>query len=73
MVFEAIAVVIYVLTFCAAFALGAKWEALRNVPSNAAIEGPGEDGVACTLEAKLCPDGTPVGRVGPNCEFAPCP
>lgn len=29
--------------------------------------------VACTLEAKLCPDGSYVGRVGPNCEFAPCP
>ena len=28
---------------------------------------------ACTLEAKICPDGTAVGRVGPNCEFAPCP
>ncbi len=29
--------------------------------------------VACTEEAKLCPDGSAVGRVGPNCEFAPCP
>ncbi len=28
---------------------------------------------ACTQEAKLCPDGSSVGRVGPNCEFAPCP
>ncbi len=28
---------------------------------------------ACTMEAKLCPDGSSVGRVGPNCEFAPCP
>lgn len=28
---------------------------------------------ACTLEAKICPDGSSVGRVGPNCEFAPCP
>lgn len=26
----------------------------------------------CTLEAKICPDGTTVGRSGPNCEFAPC-
>jgi hypothetical protein len=30
--------------------------------------------VACTMEAKLCPDGkTSVGRSGPNCEFAKCP
>ncbi|MBU2037389.1 Gmad2 immunoglobulin-like domain-containing protein [Patescibacteria group bacterium] len=28
---------------------------------------------ACTEEAKLCPDGSYVGRTGPNCEFAPCP
>jgi tryptophan-rich sensory protein len=28
---------------------------------------------ACTQEAKLCPDGSAVGRTGPNCEFAPCP
>lgn len=29
--------------------------------------------VACTLDAKICPDGSAVGRTGPNCEFAPCP
>jgi len=28
---------------------------------------------ACTQDAMVCPDGTSVGRVGPNCEFAPCP
>lgn len=28
---------------------------------------------ACTEEAKICPDGSAVGRQGPNCEFAPCP
>jgi hypothetical protein len=27
----------------------------------------------CTQEAKVCPDGSAVGRTGPNCEFAPCP
>lgn len=27
----------------------------------------------CTKESKSCPDGTAVGRSGPNCEFAPCP
>ncbi|MDO8618505.1 MAG: hypothetical protein Q7R49_01010 [Candidatus Daviesbacteria bacterium] len=29
--------------------------------------------IACTMDAKICPDGTGVGRVGPKCEFAPCP
>jgi hypothetical protein len=28
---------------------------------------------ACTEEAKVCPDGSAVGRTGPNCEFSPCP
>lgn len=28
---------------------------------------------ACTQEAKQCPNGTYVGRTGPNCEFAICP
>jgi len=29
--------------------------------------------LACTAEAKICPDGSSVGRTGPNCEFAECP
>ena len=29
--------------------------------------------VACTAEAKICPDGSSVGRIGPKCEFADCP
>lgn len=30
-------------------------------------------GVVCTLEAKICADGSSVGRTAPGCEFAPCP
>lgn len=35
----------------------------------------GNDGssAVCTLEAKICPDGSAVGRIPPQCEFAPCP
>lgn len=29
--------------------------------------------VFCAMDAKLCPDGLSVGRVGSKCEFAPCP
>ena len=29
--------------------------------------------VACTQEAKQCPDGSYVSRTGPKCEFKPCP
>ncbi len=35
------------------------------------IQNPGTK--ACTEEAKQCPDGTYVGREGPNCEFTQCP
>ncbi len=33
----------------------------------------GDQIVVCTMEAKLCPDGSSVGRSGPKCEFASCP
>ncbi|MBY0110704.1 hypothetical protein K2Y00_01730 [Patescibacteria group bacterium] len=32
-----------------------------------------QEPMACPADAKICPDGTGVGRSGPNCEFAPCP
>jgi hypothetical protein len=28
---------------------------------------------ACPADAMLCPDGSAVGRTGPNCTFPPCP
>ncbi len=33
----------------------------------------GGAGQACTQEAKICPDGSAIGRTGPNCSFAACP
>ena len=30
---------------------------------------PGNENNACTMDAKMCPDGSYVGRTGPNCEF----
>jgi hypothetical protein len=45
-----------------------------TLPDNANNEKPsGNEPVFCTLDAKQCPDGSYVGRVGPKCEFAPCP
>jgi len=39
-----------------------------------AVERPGITAAepVCTMEAKICPDGTSVGRTGPSCAFAPC-
>lgn len=43
-----------------------RFQALRGVE-------PDRGNIACTLEAKLCPDGSYVGRVPPTCEFTQCP
>lgn len=31
------------------------------------------DGVVCTMDALICPDGSGVGRTGLKCEFSACP
>lgn len=41
--------------------------------SNIKQTAPIEQGTTCTMEAKLCPDGSSVGRTGPNCTFPACP
>jgi hypothetical protein len=33
----------------------------------------GTAGFLCHGDAKICPDGTSVGRSGPNCQFTACP
>lgn len=42
-------------------------------PQASAPSVPSPQTQGCTQEAKVCPDGSSVGRTGPNCEFAPCP
>jgi hypothetical protein len=37
---------------------------------NQSLEG---EQIYCTLDAKICPDGSAVGRIPPKCEFSPCP
>jgi hypothetical protein len=32
-----------------------------------------QQSVGCTADAKICDDGSAVGREGPKCEFAACP
>ena len=44
-----------------------------QVPDQGGDKGKADDGVICTEDAKMCPDGSYVGRQGPRCEFAPCP
>lgn len=43
------------------------------IPTGTVPSRNGDDGVVCTMDAMQCPDGSYVGRKGPNCEFSPCP
>lgn len=45
----------------------------NGVPAPTALPTTTPNPIACTADAKLCPDGSYVSRTGPNCEFAPCP
>jgi hypothetical protein len=42
-------------------------------PNNNEVVDDEDDMVFCTMEAKICADGSGVGRSGPKCEFQKCP
>ncbi len=42
-------------------------------PKDTPLQQTGNNEGVCTLEAKICPDGSNVGRIPPSCEFAMCP
>jgi hypothetical protein len=46
---------------------------LSQLPVSTVMPSPTPQPTACTQEAKVCPDGSSVGRTGPNCEFTACP
>lgn len=60
----------YGLAVAALSILGTYWYLQQQKPQS--IQ-PKASEVVCTQDAKLCPDGSYVGRSGPKCEFAPCP
>jgi hypothetical protein len=62
-----ISAIIFFLGFIAG---GVTFSALTVFRSSPSTDG---TGIACPEDAKLCPDGSGVGRTGPNCEFAECP
>jgi hypothetical protein len=57
--------------FIIALSAGIFFLAYGMIIDEPATDNPGM--AACTQEAKLCPDGSSVGRTGPKCEFAVCP
>jgi len=66
---KAIALIMFTLLPIIAFLLGMQFQQklTKDVPS---VE---IEQQACTMDAKVCPDGSTVGRTGPNCEFSACP
>lgn len=71
-----VAAIVFITLPFAGFLFGVEYGKL-SVQSNSNIEfekpslKPNE--VMCTMDAKICPDGSSVGRVAPTCEFAECP
>ncbi len=62
-------VILFGLVILTALGLGSYY-AIKNQRGN--VIHPLPSHVACTQEAKQCPDGSYVGRSGSSCEFAPC-
>jgi len=60
---KGIASIVIILIVVGALALGGYYYWSKNSQKQ----------VVCTEEANICPDGSSVGRTGPNCEFAACP
>jgi hypothetical protein len=69
-VLPVIVLIITILALSIGFFLGKNSNIILNVNS---LITPTNDAKSCTLETKICPDGSSVGRTGPNCEFTPCP
>ncbi len=65
----AVVLVVVIMVLTAGFLIAR----IAVAPSPTDEPTPDNSGVVCTLDAKLCPDGSYVGRTGPKCEFAPCP
>ena len=55
------------------FYLGMQYQKGLDKPFIQSVLTPKRMDKACTLDAKICADGSSVGRTGPNCEFANCP
>ena len=73
---KTLAMILFILLPFIGFCLGIQYEKSQNTSSSPIViptPAPEDKGVACTMDAKLCPDGSSVGRIPPNCEFAPCP
>lgn len=72
---KALALTLFITLPILAFSFGMKYQkGIDEQKIQSSITPPIiEEPVACTLDARECPDGTVVGRVPPDCEFEACP
>lgn len=64
-------IVVILVAIFAVYLVYANWFTDSNSPVN--NYNTSTESVVCTMEAKLCADGSYVSRTGPKCEFIPCP
>ena len=65
---KAIALLMFISLPILAFIFGMNYyKSLESKTNNSVVK------VGCTEDAKICPDGSTVGRSGSNCEFEICP
>lgn len=64
--------IIYVAVALVAIVCAVSFWSVSQAPAPTLPLPPATEGVMCTMEAMQCPDGSYVGRTGPQCEFV-CP
>lgn len=68
---KAVALLLFISLPIVGFMFGMNYQA--GAYDNLIKPVPTGEPVACTMDAKICPDGTAVGRTPPNCAFEACP
>lgn len=70
-----VALVMFITIPVIAFLFGMRYQAIITNQSviPPLVVSPSPEPVGCTMDAKICPDGTAVGRIAPDCEFEKCP
>ncbi|PIQ72540.1 hypothetical protein COY13_02180 [Candidatus Roizmanbacteria bacterium CG_4_10_14_0_2_um_filter_36_35] len=70
---KAIAFLLFITLPVLAFMYGMNYQVqLTEQKNTTLIISPTQEPIVCTMDAKICPDGSAVGRVPPNCEFEEC-
>lgn len=74
---KSVAVIMFISLPIIAFLFGMRYQteltyqSKKSSPKTIGIS-PTIEPIGCTMDAKICPDGTAVGRVAPDCEFETC-